>query len=450
MKFICSLIILFFLAISCNKNSQEYIGGSSLRFSVDTLKFDTLLNGIISPVFTMNVYNETSEDIFIDEIILNAGTPSIFTINVNGKEGSIFNNVLIPAKDSIRIFALANPKNTNLEDIDEIIHAIQFHWKDKVEQIILQAFVEDVITLDNHTILSSESFIENKRYLIKGNLTIDENATLTIPKNTTVYAFTSAAIIVNGKIHVNGAPEEPVSFLPYRKNYESSGSWRGIQVQSNGKEQNFQYAIIKDAINGIHFSKSQLGNDRLNIEGTKIYQSLNHGLYLQNIHLNMNNSLLYNNPINIYISGAGAYQLHQITTATYSTLSKLHPFESIVITDKEQVAGNLEINFTNSILWGDLRNEIRFELSSAENEIKFENSIYKVEELHDWVIYLNSINSDPLFQEIDISKNIYNFKLEAGSPAIDFGKFIIQDKDITGALRVDGYPDAGCYEYFEN
>ena len=55
-------------------------------------------------------------------------------------------------------------------------------------------------------------------------------------------------------------------------------------------------------------------------------------------------------------------------------------------------------------------------------------------------------NQDPLFEMIDGQKQLYNFRLQAGSPAINKGFASGVNSDLDGNARPQGLPDLGAYE----
>ena len=54
-------------------------------------------------------------------------------------------------------------------------------------------------------------------------------------------------------------------------------------------------------------------------------------------------------------------------------------------------------------------------------------------------------NQTPLFDSVDVSRRLYNFRLKTGSPAINQGIPTTLLTDLDGKGRV-GLPDLGCYE----
>lgn len=55
-------------------------------------------------------------------------------------------------------------------------------------------------------------------------------------------------------------------------------------------------------------------------------------------------------------------------------------------------------------------------------------------------------NQSPAFDSIQSSRNYYNFRLKAGSPAINAGMVTGLTVDLDGRPRAVGLPDLGCYE----
>ena len=110
MRVIYTLILAIFFIVSCN-NEDDIIGGGnsgSLSFSVDTLLFDTVFTTVGSATRYLKVYNNSNSDINLENVYLNGGETSPFRINVDGESGTVVNDILIRAKDSLYVFADVN------------------------------------------------------------------------------------------------------------------------------------------------------------------------------------------------------------------------------------------------------------------------------------------------------------------------------------------------------
>ncbi|MEI2823168.1 MAG: choice-of-anchor Q domain-containing protein [Chitinophagaceae bacterium] len=79
--------------------------------------------------------------------------------------------------------------------------------------------------------------------------------------------------------------------------------------------------------------------------------------------------------------------------------------------------------------------------------VNFENNLWKVQSPPANVTSTQIINNQsPLFDSINTNNNFYNFRLKAGSPAIDKGVNTATSIDLDGKPRSVGLPDLGCFE----
>ena len=85
-----------------------------LQFSTNSITFDTVFTSLGSTTRYFTVYNPSEQDIKVD-VYLAEGNTSPFSLNINGVAGNQQRDVLIPAKDSIFIYAKVtiNPGNQN-------------------------------------------------------------------------------------------------------------------------------------------------------------------------------------------------------------------------------------------------------------------------------------------------------------------------------------------------
>src|SRR6478672_1431345 len=100
-----SLIAFVAITFGCRKDKLFTDPNIKLRFSTDTLTFDTVFTTLGSAVRSFVVYNKESKPIEISSLSIAGGEGSPFRLNVDGVPGKVFTNVRIEAKDSIYIFA---------------------------------------------------------------------------------------------------------------------------------------------------------------------------------------------------------------------------------------------------------------------------------------------------------------------------------------------------------
>lgn len=114
--FIVSVALLLALGLNtgCRKDVLTTDSGAKLRFSVDTLTFDTVFTTIASTTLPLKIFNDNKNKIKVSSIELGSGASSKFRINVDGIPGDAY-EVEIEGKDSLYIFVevTVDPNNAN-------------------------------------------------------------------------------------------------------------------------------------------------------------------------------------------------------------------------------------------------------------------------------------------------------------------------------------------------
>ena len=99
-----ALFIFILTWSSCRKDFDFQPSNGTLGFSKDTVYLDTVFTNIGSSTYTLKVYNNSDEDIYVPNIRLENGETSGYRLNVDGMAGKNFDNVEILAKDSMFVF----------------------------------------------------------------------------------------------------------------------------------------------------------------------------------------------------------------------------------------------------------------------------------------------------------------------------------------------------------
>ena len=115
-----SIAIFVLFALICQFSAcrkERFMSGNdlALEFETDTLRFDTVFTDMGTATRKFKVYNPYNRTLQVKNIRLGGGSGSDFNLNVDGLAGTSFDNVEIPAKDSIYIFA-----NVRVDPITEM------------------------------------------------------------------------------------------------------------------------------------------------------------------------------------------------------------------------------------------------------------------------------------------------------------------------------------------
>ena len=468
------IVLLFCQCADFDLNKTNNSG--SLRFSADTVSFDTVFTTIGSTTKQLKVKNPNSGEVNISSIHL-ANEHSFFRINVDGEIGDAISNVSIQPNDSVFIFieVTIDPKSNNnpvfIED------SIIFEMEGKRHGIKLHAYRQDVTILKNDTLETTTW--SGKPYLLLGDVWIKEGSTLTIEKGTTIYchdARDTVTLNVFGNIIVNGTTDEPVVFRGDRldevwegyKYDKVSGQWGGVIIFPSDQKSSFSNCVIRNAINGLYIGDFTSDiRAEVDLNNVVVHNSLNYGLFAINAKMNLLNCQITNSGVfNFIIAAGGKYNVYHSTIANYYGLDyKATRLDNacFALTNAIQYSNDYyavndleEANFYNCIVDGEYENEMAFQLvPDYAFNFKFDHCLLKVNEsiTTDFPDHFIScyFNEDSLFQSIE--KWNYDFQLDSLSFAIDKGDAAIETKypglkfDLNGNERFDGKPDLGAYEF---
>ncbi|HMU69603.1 MAG TPA: hypothetical protein PKC38_06335, partial [Chitinophagales bacterium] len=77
---------------------------AKLRFSEDTVHFDTVFSTVGSVTLSLILFNDFNTTLEVSNITLAGGAFSQFRMNVDGAPGDVFDNIQIPPNDSLYVF----------------------------------------------------------------------------------------------------------------------------------------------------------------------------------------------------------------------------------------------------------------------------------------------------------------------------------------------------------
>jgi hypothetical protein len=475
------IILITFFFCSCGKE-EPYSGNDiTLRFSADTLRFDTVFTTLGSATRSIKVYNDRAISVIIPEFSLSDGG-NTFRMNVDGESGTSIQNILIPAKDSIYVFIEAtidpdNPLSVSPYIIEE---SILIKTGSETVNLYLEAWGQNANYLPFRKAGGRISLLtcdfgeyildDPKPYVIYGVLAVD-SCELVIPEGTQIYVHGGLVkddellyndglllFLENGKINSKGTPDNNVVFQGDRLESEFSdieGQWSGIRFLPGSKGNKISYTTIKNSIIGSRVDSTA----ELTIESSKIFNTSSSGIIGYFGDIKIRNSLIYNNAgYSIQMVNGGTYEILHTTIANYYNQNEGLIATNYICTDplcnEFIIAAPLNLKMTNCIVDGNADVEIIiddlfdgsepsfFTVELNNNTIKHNNVTSNVY-LSQCISCQYHLLTDPLFTDL----NLENFRLDSLSVALDKGVFLNSISiDIEGNLRNTNTPDLGCYE----
>jgi len=457
---ILSFPVLFIL--SCRKDSFITGKDALIHFSADTLFFDTVFTSSGSITEAVKIVNNNNQKLRLSDVKLMGGSGSYFTINIDGSPGPEQGGLELEANDSLYLFVAVTirPGSSNLPFI--VQDSIQVSFNGNQKYIQLQAWGQNAHFLRNETIRGNTTWDNTLPYVILGGLQVDTNATLTIPRGCRIYIHADAPLLVDGTLQVSGDKSDSTKVYfqgdrldePYR---EYPGSWPGIYFRNTSINNNLQFAVIKNAYQGVVAEGPSLNAvPKLVLNQCIIDNSYDAGILGAQSSIQASNCLISNCGKNIVLGYGGSYQFTHCTAASFSNDLIAHTFPVLSVSNyvaqgSAIATADLTANFVNCIFWGgngSVDNEVLVsQQGSNPFSVNFSNCLWKVKTTPAGISSSDIIaNNDPLFDSVNNSRRYYDFHLKAGSPAINKGVSTALTVDLDGNIRPVGLPDLGCYE----
>lgn len=459
---------------ACQKEEILTHSGAKLTISADTVSFDTVFTtiGTVTKLFT--VKNPEKGKLNISSVHLAGGSSSNFRLNINGVPGNETKDVAISGGDSLYIFVEATIDPTRQNNPMVIRDSIVFQVNGNRQHVQLVAFGQD-FHLINGARLKTQSWINDKPYLVYNSVLIDPDETLTIEEGCRIHFHKGSSMFVMGTLVVNGTIDQPVYFQGdrlesvYRNVPGQWGAWRdfddgsqyiygGIHFAVGSKNNRIDYAVIKNAHKGIQAdSLGATSNPMLQISNSVIENMSSFCLNAHGSNINAYNCIFANSGYYcLTLLYGGDYEFTHCTMVNYFTFGT-RKTSSLTISNYAQVGNTLYsfdligATFNNCILYGSNPNELfidgggtgMFNYSFTNCLIKTDNSSYPTQPGFVDCLF----NKDPLFAEIGRLK----YGIGENSPARNVANAGISFRyphDILNNSRfLDEAPDMGALEW---
>ena len=456
------LVLTTLVFFSCRKDSFITSPDAQLGIGVDTLHFDTVFTTTGSVTQFFKITNNNNQKLRLNSVSLKGGSASAFKINVDGSMGPQLSNIEMDANDSIYVFVSVtiNPNMANLPFV--IRDSIEISYNGNNRLVQLEAWGQNANFLRSRIITGNTVWTNTLPYVILGSLQIDANATLTIPKGTKIYMHADAPILVDGTLKVTGEKDDSsrVYFSSDRRDYpynEYPGSWPGIYFRGGAKDNVLQYAVVRNAYQGLVSELPSVNaNPKLTLNECIVDNAYDAGIYGVQTSITARNCLVSNCGKGVVLALGGNYQFTHCTMAAVSNNYIAHKDPSLyvsnyVVQGSTVLTSNLSAAFKNCIAWGAngiVDDEVVVDKQGSTGfGVSFDNCLWKVKNSPANATANNIIaNQDPQFDSVDVQKRIFNFRLKGSSPGINKGINAGVAIDLDGNPRPVGLPDIGSYE----
>lgn len=456
------------LLLGCEREYLYRGDEDGIRFSVDTLSFDTLFTAVGSSTKNFKIYNPSPHDMTIDAIQLAGGEESAYRLNINGEPVDFITDVRIKGRDSLFVFVDVNINPSGKDAPFVVSDSVLVYTRDRTQTLQLLAFGQDVVRLTGVK-LKSQRLTNDKPYLMTGCVEVDSLNIVTIEKGAQLFFAKDASLVVYGSLQVEGTIDEPVLFSGVRREAwykDKPGQWGYIHLMPGSGTSSFNHAHIRNSKIGLVIDSVGLAeNNDIRISNSKIEHVSGHGIIAQSAGLVVSNSVIADCGKSLAaLTVGGRYEFVHCTLANYYGWGfRTHP--SVIISNyfmdktNRPVISNIEnAAFKNCIVYGRNENELLLDLKQSESEaeqlnVSFSNCLLKVGKsfnMSDKKIFHDIIrDKDPRF----VNPKENNFQLDTLSVAKDAGNIRFAfgvSIDILGRSRIeDGLPDLGAYERME-
>lgn len=484
---------LLFLSIfwGCEKfdnystNSDYY-----LRFSVDTLSFDTIFSSIGSTTKQFVVYNPNKDAVKIESIQLANAGKNGFRINVDGRKGDSFNDIDIWKNDSLYVLVeiTVDPNGTNQPLVIE--DSILFYTNGNRQSILLQAYGQDVHLIKGGVTYSEDvTFTSDLPYLIYDSIMVNEGATLTIEKGATLYMHNKASLKIAGTLKANGTQDEPIVIRGDRlDSFESAGMmipydrtpglWGGVYFEASSFENEFNYVYMRNGTAGLIFSKSNADKLKMRIDNSQITNIDGNLFKATDCYIEAVNSEFTNAKDTAVALIGGKYQFTHCTIVNIKSVGKGRDAQirTLILSNKIEEEGKAktyhplkEAYFDNCIIDGsngaDSTKLYNGELSFVTDDevqgnaetfnYRFNSCFIRTACVTDNSRFVNNIYIyPPTYLKKGGKDNLYEYDFRLKNESVGIGK---ADRTVSEKYPVDRYgvnrltsetgPSVGAYEY---
>ncbi len=449
-----------------------------LRFSTDSVNFDTVISGQPTNTRTFMVYNPNARSLRISRAFLGRGTESVFRVNIDGTflENGEASNFELYAEDSLRVFLeMTAPVSDSDEPVaveDELTFVLE---SGQTQSVTLTAYGQDVVVLKGWTVTADTTLTARRPYQVYDSLVVAPDVTLSLPAGARLYFHPDARLIVHGTLRAEGALGNEVMMRGDRMGNMFSnqpydlipGQWGGIVLTSGSYGNIFNYCDIHSGSFGLRCDSADVSREKVRIENSVLHNVSGDVLTARACSLFVGNSQLTNaggNCVTLY--GGSSRFVHCTIANFYAFTGGRGVALSYTNADGSIPYPLHQAEFLNCLITGYGEDEIMGAQSADHADLPFnylfrnclldtpefvdeqvQNCLWDNDEAAVW----REGNFSPAF---DLDRLLFRFSLDSLSSAVGNADPTVTQTyypyDRLGRSRLDdGRSDIGCYELLE-
>lgn len=449
-----------------------------LRFSTDSVNFDTVISGQPTNTRTFMVYNPNARSLRISRAFLGRGTESVFRVNIDGTflENGEASNFELYAEDSLRVFLeMTAPVSDSDEPVaveDELTFVLE---SGQTQSVTLTAYGQDVVVLKGWTVTADTTLTARRPYQVYDSLVVAPDVTLNLPAGARLYFHPDARLIVHGTLRAEGALGNEVMMRGDRMGNMFSnqpydlipGQWGGIVLTSGSYGNIFNYCDIHSGSFGLRCDSADVSREKVRIENSVLHNVSGDVLTARACSLFVGNSQLTNAGGNCVTLYGGSNRFVHCTIANFYAFTGGRGVALSYTNADGSIPYPLhQAEFLNCLITGYGEDEIMGAQSADHADLPFnylfrnclldtpefvdeqvQNCLWDNDEAAVW----REGNFSPAF---DLDRLLFRFSLDSLSSAVGNADPTVTQTyypyDRLGRSRLDdGRSDIGCYELLE-
>ena len=427
-----------------------------LRFSRDTLSFDTVFTDVGTPTARLLVYNPNSKGVNISQIKMRDNN-SRFSINVDGMSGTEFHDIEIRGKDSIYVFVECFIDPAQNSEPMFVEDKLEFVTNGNVQEVQCQAWGQNVTRMRGVTLEQDMRLTAEQPYVIFDSLVVAPGTTLTIDPGARVLFHDKAELIVQGKLEAVGKQDNMVHLrgdrsdkvLPNLTYAEMSAQWGGIRIAPESFENRMEFVDMRSTDYGLIIDSCGVTDRaKLLIVNSWLHNSAGHVLQSEYAQVNAYGTVFSDAALGVVSLNGGRHEMVQCTFANYYLFAATSgPIVGMYGLKHEETHNPMQAVFANCIIDG-LGNPI-MPGDLKDTQVFLHYTLFQVDGKNDDNFLDCLWGKDPKFLT-DRRKYYFNYHVEPKSPALYAGDPVyvtaICRYDMDGNDRLDGgAPTLGAY-----